>query len=172
MNRLIITTSLVALLSACATSQTTAPVTDSAKASAKGTNSIASAQIRQSGLPPYMDPKNVLSQKRSVYFDVDEYTVRGQFLSTADAHAKYLSANRGQKIRIEGNADENGSREYNLALGQKRAHAVRKVMTMFGVQENQIEAVSFGEEKPKITGHNETSWAENRRADIRYTDEK
>jgi peptidoglycan-associated lipoprotein len=89
-----------------------------------------------------------------------------------EAHAKYLGSNPDQKIRIEGNADENGSREYNLALGQKRAQAVKKVMTILGVKENQIEAISWGEERPKAAGHDESAWKENRRADIKYGNEK
>ena len=164
MNRLIIGTALIAMLGACAGTPPIAPATD-AKTSAKAASAT-------STVPAYKDPGNVLSQKRSVYFEVDNYTVKDQFHVMANAHAKYLSANRGQKIRIEGNTDENGSSEYNLALGQKRAHAVQKVMTLLGVQESQIEAVSFGEEKPKAAGHDETSWMENRRADIKYGDEK
>jgi len=88
-----------------------------------------------------------------------------------DAHAAYLNGHRGARITIQGNADERGSREYNLALGQKRAEAVRRMLSVSGVQDSQMEAVSFGEEKPRRTGTTEADYAENRRADIVYGDE-
>lgn len=84
------------------------------------------------------------------------------------AHAKYLNSHKDRKVVIQGNTDDRGGREYNLALGQKRAEAVRKSMNLMGVSDSQIEAVSFGKEKPKATGNNEAAWAENRRADIVY----
>jgi peptidoglycan-associated lipoprotein len=87
------------------------------------------------------------------------------------AHAKYLGQNRTTRVRIEGNTDERGSREYNLALGQRRADAVREMMQVLGASPGQIETISFGEEKPRAQGSDERSWAENRRADIRYADE-
>jgi peptidoglycan-associated lipoprotein len=106
--------------------------------------------------------------KRSVYFDYDSYVVKDEFKTVVDAHAKYLVANKGRKILVQGNADERGGREYNLALGQKRAEAVRKALSLLSVPETQVEAVSLGEEKPKATGSDEASWAENRRSDIIY----
>lgn len=116
---------------------------------------------------PLNDPKGVLA-KRSVYFDYDSYVVKEEFNSLIEAHAKYLVANKGRKILIQGNTDERGGREYNLALGQKRAEAVRKSLSLLGVPESQVEAVSLGKEKPKATGSDEASWAENRRSDIVY----
>lgn len=113
------------------------------------------------------DPKGILA-KRSVYFDYDSYTVKSEFNPTVEAHAKYLIANKTRKIIIQGNTDERGGREYNLALGQKRSEAVRQAMSLLGVPESQIEAVSLGKEKPKATGSDEAAWAENRRADIVY----
>lgn len=109
-----------------------------------------------------------LLAKRSVYFDFDSYVVKDEFKSVIEAHAKFLAANKGRKILIQGNTDERGGREYNLALGQKRAEAVRKALSLLGVPESQMEAVSLGEEKPKATGSDEASWAENRRSDIVY----
>jgi peptidoglycan-associated lipoprotein len=106
--------------------------------------------------------------KRSVYFDYDSYIVKDEFKPVVEAHSKFLGANKGRKIVIQGNTDERGGREYNLALGQKRAEAVRKSLSLLGVPESQMEAVSFGKEKPKATGSDEASWAENRRADIVY----
>lgn len=106
---------------------------------------------------------------RSVYFDFDQYIVKSEFAPAVNSHAKNLSADKGKKILIQGNTDERGGREYNLALGQKRAEAVRKSLSLLGVPETQMEAVSLGKEKPKATGSDEASWAENRRADIVYS---
>ena len=116
---------------------------------------------------PLNDPQGLLA-KRSIYFDLDSYTVRDEFKPVVEAHARYLNANKSRKIVIQGNTDERGGREYNLALGQKRAEAVRRALSLLGVAENQMEAVSFGKEKPKATGGDEAAWAENRRADIVY----
>lgn len=116
---------------------------------------------------PLNDPKGVLA-KRSVYFDFDSYVVKDEYKSVVNAHSQFLNKNKTRKIVIQGNTDERGGREYNLALGQKRAEAVRKSMSLLGVSEQQMEAVSFGKEKPKATGHDEAAWAENRRADIVY----
>jgi peptidoglycan-associated lipoprotein len=116
---------------------------------------------------PLNDPKGVLA-KRSVYFDFDSYAVRDDAKPVVEAHSAYLSKNKARKILIQGNTDERGGTEYNLALGQKRAEAVRKAMGSMGVAESQMEAVSLGKEKPKAMGSNEAAWAENRRADIVY----
>jgi len=119
---------------------------------------------------PLKDPSNILS-KRSVYFDFDSNLVKDEFKPMVSAHARYLQQNSEARMRIEGNADERGSREYNLALGQRRADAVRQMMQLLGARGGQIETVSFGEEKPRATGSDEASWAENRRADIVYQGE-
>ena len=116
---------------------------------------------------PLNDPQGVLA-KRSVYFDFDSYAVRDDGKSIVENHSAYLLKNKARKVLIQGNTDERGGTEYNLALGQKRAEAVRKAMGTLGVAESQMEAVSLGEEKPKATGSNEAAWAENRRADIVY----
>lgn len=116
---------------------------------------------------PLNDPKGILA-KRSIYFDYDSFIVKDEFKPVVDAHAKYLTANKGRKIVIQGNTDERGGREYNLALGQKRAEAVRKSLSLLGVPDSQMEAVSFGKEKPKAIGSDEAAWAENRRSDIVY----
>ena len=110
--------------------------------------------------------------KRSVYFDFDSNAVKDEYRGLVQAHSKFMTADkRDSRIRIEGNCDERGSREYNLALGQRRAESVKKVMTVLGVQDGRIETISFGEEKPKSSGHDEPAWAENRRADIKYSGE-
>jgi len=105
---------------------------------------------------------------RSVYFDFDSYVVQEQYLELLSAHANYLMAHGDRRIRIEGNTDERGPSEYNLALGQKRSEAVRNVLRLDGVPDSQMETVSFGKEKPKASEHDEAAWAENRRADLDY----
>lgn len=116
---------------------------------------------------PLKDPANILS-KRSVYFELDSNVVKEEFKPMVAAHARYLQQNRSRKMTVQGNTDERGSREYNLALGQRRADAVKQMMQLLGAQSDQIETVSFGEEKPKSTGNDEASWSENRRADLVY----
>jgi len=119
------------------------------------------------GCNPLTDPSSPLS-KRSVYFDFDSNEVKDEYRGLLQAHARYIADHREQRVRIEGNTDERGSREYNLALGQRRAEAVKRVMTVLGADGNRIETTSYGEEKPRSQGHDEAAWAENRRADIRY----
>ena len=116
------------------------------------------------------DPRSPLS-KRSVYFDYDSYVVKDEFQALLAAHGKFLAANAKMKMLIQGNADERGSREYNLALGQKRAEALRKMLALLGAREDQIEAVSLGEEKPRCSESNEACWSQNRRDDMLYTGE-
>jgi peptidoglycan-associated lipoprotein len=116
---------------------------------------------------PLKDPASPLA-KRSVYFDYDSFVLKDEYRATVEAHARYLNAVKTRKVVVQGNTDERGSREYNLALGQKRAEVVRKSLMALGVSDSQIEAVSFGEEKPKATGSDEAAFAENRRADLAY----
>ena len=130
-------------------------------ASNTGTNSSANAN------DPLNDPSSILT-KRSIYFDLDSYVVKDEYKSVVDAHGKYLASRTDRRILIQGNTDERGGSEYNLALGQKRADAVRRALALRGVPDSQMEAVSFGKEKPKATGSNEEAWKENRRADIAY----
>ena len=127
----------------------------------------ASANAASATLDPLKDPSSPLA-KRSIYFDYDSYVVRDEYRSTIDAHARYLAGERNRRVIVQGNTDERGSREYNLALGQKRAEVVRRSLTALGVPEAQIEAVSLGEEKPRATGQDEASFAENRRDDLVY----
>jgi len=106
--------------------------------------------------------------KRSVFFAFDSYAVQDQYQSLLQAHAQFLKAHPDRHVLIQGNTDERGSSEYNLALGQKRAEAVRQAMSLMGVPDSQMEAVSLGKEKPVALGHDEASWAQNRRADLVY----
>jgi peptidoglycan-associated lipoprotein len=104
--------------------------------------------------------------KYSVYFEYDQYDVKAEYRALVESHARFLKANPQARLVIEGNADERGSREYNVALGQRRAEAVTKLLVLLGAKPEQIEAVSWGEEKPRISGHDEKSWGENRRDDF------
>jgi peptidoglycan-associated lipoprotein len=119
---------------------------------------------------PLTDPGNILS-KRSVYFDYDSTVVKEEFKPVVTAHARYLTDNRGRRVVVQGNTDERGSREYNIALGQRRADSVKKMMMLLGATDSQIETISFGEEKPRASGSTEAAYAENRRADIVYDNE-
>ena len=116
----------------------------------------------------YLDPQSAIFRERSVYFDFDKYVLKPEGTRVAELHGKYLAANPGVAIRIEGNTDDLCGKEYNLALGQKRAEAVAKTLKVFGVKDSQMEAVSFGEEKPKAMGNDEAARAQNRRADFAY----
>jgi peptidoglycan-associated lipoprotein len=105
---------------------------------------------------------------RVVYFDFDSFVVKDEFRPVVETNAKALSADAKRKVSIEGHTDERGSREYNLALGQKRAEAVAKSLALLGAKDNQMEAVSFGEERPAVQGSDEAAWAKNRRAELVY----
>lgn len=105
---------------------------------------------------------------RLVYFDYDSYVVKPEYQSVIEAHARYIKAGNGRRVMIEGHTDERGGREYNLALGQKRAEAVRRSLALMGVSDNQVEAVSFGKEKPAVQGGSEEAHAQNRRAELSY----
>jgi len=185
MRNLLAVFALAILAAGCtSTSQTGAPIDDkSGTAAAEGATSSGATtsgagRSGVSGTPggtgsaanPLRDPNNVLS-KRSIYFDFDSFVVRDEFKPMIEAHARYLTSNRNAKMTIQGHTDERGSREYNIALGQKRADAVKRMMTLVGVQEIQIETVSFGKEKPKNMSHDESGWAENRRDDLVYAGE-
>jgi len=113
------------------------------------------------------EEKNYLL-KNSIYFDFDNYVILSKFRDLVEMHAQYLNSHKNKRVLIQGNTDERGGREYNLALGQKRAEAVQRLLILLGVSKNQVEAVSLGEEKPKSLGRDEYSYAENRRSDLIY----
>lgn len=122
------------------------------------------------------DPRNLNNpnsplSKRAVYFDYDSYVVKDEFQTLLSSHAKFLAANPKYKMLIQGNADERGSREYNLALGQKRADAVKKALQLLGARDDQLESVSLGEEKAACTEQTESCFAQNRRGDMLYSGE-
>lgn len=177
---LVVSAIFAAMLAACSstpkTDTTATPVKDATAGKAntdikdsKVTTAVPDAN-GQAAWAELRDPKSILSQ-RSVYFDLDKYEVKSDYMPLLQAHAKFIAAHPTAKILVQGNTDERGSREYNLALGQKRANAVKTTMATLGVKEDRVEAVSLGEEKPRKTGHGEEVWAENRRSDILYNGE-
>jgi peptidoglycan-associated lipoprotein len=177
MKKVLIAISIAALLAGCAskekakvedakpTTATTTPTTPSGP-----TTSGTTTPPVQSGIDPLKDPNNILS-KRIIYFDYDRDTVKNEYMEIVQAHARYLGENRGRKVRLEGHADERGSREYNMALGQRRGDAVRRSASVLGVGNDRMEVISFGEDKPRSTGRDEAAYAQNRRVEIVYDGE-
>lgn len=162
---------LAALLAGCSSSPTGPEQAGAPVESRTGVKPVIAGNMESRNLPAVLtDPRSILS-KRSVYFDYDKFEVKPEYKDLVAAHAKFLADNRQFKILIQGNTDDRGSREYNLALGQKRAEAVKKMIVLLGAREDQVESVSLGEEKPKNEGENEAAWAENRRGDILYSGE-
>ncbi|HEX8741042.1 MAG TPA: peptidoglycan-associated lipoprotein Pal [Casimicrobiaceae bacterium] len=167
----------VALVGCSTTATKPAPVVESgAGTSASGAetsgagNAGVNGNAGASATDELHNPASILS-KRSVYFDFDSFVVKDEYKPLVEAHARYLQSHPTARMTIQGNTDERGSREYNIALGQKRADAVKRMMVLLGAGDSQIETVSFGKEKPKNPGHDEAAWAENRRDDIVYAGE-
>lgn len=154
---------LAATLAACSSVPLDEQSTAGSTSGSGGTGGSASGEI----LDPF-NPQSILAQQRSVYFDFDSYTVPEQYRSLVETHARYLASHQQQRVQIQGNTDPRGGAEYNLALGQRRADAVRRMMTLLGATDAQIETISFGKEKPRSTGTSEADYAEDRRADIEY----
>ena len=161
---------VVATLAACATQSNTE--SEPAPAPSASSPSVSTAPATRSGpsASAAATPRggNAMPQARSVYYEYDKAEIKADDAKLIDAHSQYLRQHPEVKVKVEGNADERGSAEYNLALGQRRADAVMKRMTILGVPGDRIETVSFGKEKPKIKGHDESSWSQNRRSDIVY----
>jgi peptidoglycan-associated lipoprotein len=174
MKKLVISIVLVNLLVACASEKPKEPeaaapvpppvVTAPAPAPAPETAPAFAPMVE---VDPLDDPANILA-KRSVHYPFDVSAVQDDDKPVVLAHAKYLSEHPDRKVRVEGNADERGSNEYNLALGQRRADGVKQMLMLGGAEASQIETVSYGEEKPRCTDHNEACWWQNRRSDIKY----
>ena len=179
MRKLFFAIAATLILAACssqppAPEQTAAGVEDHTPSAVQNggaqTQAVSPGTLDMNSLAALKDPRSILS-KRSVYFDFDQFTIQDKYKPLLEAHARFLVAHPKMKILIQGNTDERGSREYNLALGQKRADAVKKMLLLLGVKDDQMESVSLGEEKPRNPGHDEAAWAENRRADILYAGE-
>ena len=171
---IILAFALPVLVAACAsTTDTTKDSGGSAPASSSSSSATPSgtASGQPSGSSSSTSMQVSMPSQRSVYYDFDQSDIKTGQRGTIEANAKYLVANPSAKVTVEGNCDERGSREYNLALGQRRAEAVKKIMTVLGAADGRIETISYGEEKPVAMGHDEAAWAKNRRADIKYAGE-
>jgi len=167
-SKLVLALAAAALVGACSTPvkmDDKAPVVDAGALPITETRAVQTTTANDGD--QLNDPKGVLAN-RSVYFDFDKYEVKEEFNSMLSAHANYLTSHKARHILVQGNTDERGGQEYNLALGQKRAVAVTKALSALGASASQMEAVSLGKEKPKAVGNDEAAWAENRRADIVY----
>ena len=162
MKKIFLSIILVNLLAACA-SETPKEAVEEPTPAVTETEATAPVEPAQA---PVETVEAAMPEERSVYFPFDVDAVQAADRATVQAHGEYLSKNAGVKLRLEGNADERGSSEYNLALGQRRANNVKKLLVLSGAKASQIETMSFGEEKPRSTSHDEASWSQNRRADI------
>lgn len=135
-----------------------------------GVNPMLATTAKAAADPRLKDPTNTLS-KRVIYFDFDSSAIREEYRELIETHAAFVKANKGLQVILQGHTDERGSRDYNLALGQRRAESVRQAMALLGVPDEQMEAVSLGEEKPVQEGHDEAAWQQNRRTEIHYQGE-
>jgi len=170
MKKLIVGIILANLLAACASQK---PVEPAAAAPAPAPAPVVEAPAPAPApapvvqVDPLNDPNSLLA-KRSTFYPFDVSAVQDADKPIVQAHAKYLSEHPDRKVRLEGNCDERGSNEYNLGLGQRRANGVKQMLLLGGAKASQIETVSYGEEKPRCTEHNEACWKQNRRTDIKY----
>ena len=162
----------ICLLAACSSTPETPanPAPQHAPDAVPAVATTGTGGLTKEDLAALRDPANPLS-KRSLYFDLDSSLIKQEDHQIIETQGRFLSGKPGVKVTVQGNTDERGSREYNLALGQRRAEAVRQALQTQGVREEQIDTVSFGSEKPKAEGHNEAVWAKNRRVDIAYPGE-
>ncbi|MCA3238962.1 MAG: peptidoglycan-associated lipoprotein Pal [Curvibacter sp.] len=172
MKNILLLGAITAVIAGCSSvSLDSAPVDDRSRgAGAAGSTPV--TNVSPNTVAPVDDGKAaqgaIANVPRVVYFDYDSYVIKPEFQALIDAHARHLRADRSRKVVIEGHTDERGGREYNLALGQRRAEAVRRALGLLGVADSQVEAVSFGKEKPAVAGDVEAVWAKNRRAEISY----
>lgn len=170
----VVSLTTVILVTACSSTPTlndNVPIKSnlaSTTADARTVSTVNAVNVGNDGSPELSDPKSILA-KRNVYFDLDSYMVRQEYAPLVSAHSKFLVQNNPRKIIIQGHTDERGGSEYNLALGQKRAEAVRRSLSLLGVQNAQMETISFGKEKPISLGSDEDAYAKNRRAELVYS---
>jgi len=166
---------LCALLAACASTSEQSPAgvedrkpgAEARGVEAGGPSGVGLTDAQRAALT---DPSSPLS-KRSIFYDFDKYDVKAEYRPLVEAHGKFLRENPGMKVLIQGNTDERGSREYNIALGQRRSDGVKRMLLLLGAREDQVESVSLGEEKPRAAGSSEDAWTQNRRSDILYPGE-
>lgn len=165
MKKLVISIVLLNLLAACASQKP--KETTTAPAQAPAASVAAPATSSSTAVDALNDPNSMLAG-RSVFYPFDVSVVQDADKPLVQAHAKYLSENAARTVRLEGNCDERGSNEYNLGLGQRRADGVQKMLVLGGAKAAQLNSVSYGEEKPRASGHDEASWSQNRRTDLNY----
>ncbi|MEQ1657318.1 MAG: peptidoglycan-associated lipoprotein Pal [Hylemonella sp.] len=170
MKKLALLGAVTLLMAGCSSVNLDNPPVDD-RSSGAGTGS-SSTTVAQTSVTPVDDGKSaqaaIANVSRLVYFDYDSYVIKPEFQALIDTHARHIKADKSRKVVIEGHTDERGGREYNLALGQRRAEAVRRSLGLLGVADSQVEAVSFGKEKPAMQGTGEAAWSKNRRAEISY----
>ena len=170
MKKLVLPALLSLVLAACSSTGTDTASQVEDRSAGAGVTTVTAGSTSGSGIAALTDPNNILS-KRSVFFDFDSYIIKSEAKALVEAHARFLVQNQQMKMLIQGNTDERGSREYNLALGQKRADVVKQALLLLGARESQIESVSLGEEKPRCDDASEACYAENRRGDMLYSGE-
>ena len=178
MKRIVLAMSVALVLSACGSAvkldntpvedRTGTAVNGNAADNTAGSGGVSKSDVKTVDLTAAERDAFMKSTTRTVYFDYDSFVIRSEFQSVIEAHAKFVKADKSRKVTLEGHTDERGGREYNLALGQKRAEAVRKALVLQGVADGQLEAVSFGKEKPAALGNTEVAMEKNRRAEISY----
>jgi len=170
LSALVAGTMLIASCSSTPKKTDTGPATTTTESSGAGTSGLSSGGV---GAGQQLSPEQLARQELEkvgyiVYFDYDKSDVKSDYASLIAAHAKYLAANPSRKVRLEGNTDERGSREYNIGLGERRAQAVRQALMLQGVSDSQITTLSYGEERPAVDGHDEAAYAKNRRVELAY----
>jgi len=169
---LIMSLTLLALV-ACHTEPVKKGPTDETPSTADNISNSNTAPMNSAPNSQSMNAEQMAKQALSsvgfvIYFDYDKSDLKSEYTSVIAAHAKYLSSGANLKVRLEGNTDERGSREYNIGLGERRAQAVRRALMLQGVSENQITTLSYGEERPAVEGHDEAAYSKNRRVEISY----
>lgn len=172
MKKLVISIVLINLLAACASKKepesVAAPATpQKVEKKVEAATSAPADTAAKTEVDPLNDPNSILAN-RSAYYPFDVAVVQEEDKPMVQAHAKYLASHANRNVRLEGNCDERGSNEYNLGLGQRRADGVKKMLELGGAQAGQLESVSYGEEKPRCTDHDEACWKQNRRTDLNY----
>lgn len=175
MRRLPLVISLIPLVLAACASKPIAPAPEVAKTSTQSTAAVSTTKPATQAapvaeaVPEYLDPKSALNREHSVFFKFDDSVVGSDARPVVERHGQYLGQHPAVRTAVQGNTDERGGAEYNLALGQRRAEAVKAALEVYGAKDSQIEATSFGSEKPMAKGHDEDAWRQNRRADILYS---
>lgn len=178
MKKVLLAMSLVGILGACSSpvKLDEVPVVDKSATTVPNNNGgtnpngagVAKGNVASVDLSKNSADSLMQSTSRVIYFDYDSFVIRSEFQTVIEAHAKFIKSDKNRKVVVEGHTDERGGREYNLALGQKRAEAVRRALALLGVPDAQVEAVSFGKEKPAVLGSSEAALEKNRRAEISY----